>query len=227
MKYFEDLKNSPLFEDLNEMSCMAMMHCLKTKVKIYLKNQVVAQQGDMLDYILLIVRGKGKVSTVDEQGEICVNDMLVDGDIFGLDNLYDYNSPLRSTLIAAEKMVVMEIDKHRLLNPCPNKCYRHEMVLKGTIRLLAKQNSNLNNQFSFINKKTIRGKLMAYFTYLVAKNNSNYFELPFNKTDLAHYLGVDRSAMSTELNKMKKSGLIDYDKREFHLIKKHDSIKKS
>ena len=41
MKYFEDLKNSPLFEDLNEMSCMAMMHCLKTKVKVYLKNQVV------------------------------------------------------------------------------------------------------------------------------------------------------------------------------------------
>ena len=116
----------------------------------------------------------------------------------------------------------MEINKHRLLNPCPNKCFRHEMVLKGMIRMLAKYNSKLNDQFVFMNKKTIREKLMAYFTHLSNLASSNYFTIPFNKTDLASYLAVDRSAMSTELKKLKDLNIIDYDKREFYLIKKED-----
>ena len=44
------------------------------------------------------------------------------------------------------------------------------------------------------------------------------FEIPFNITELANYLSVDRSAMSNELSKMKKEGLIDYDKRQFHIF---------
>ena len=47
---------------------------------------------------------------------------------------------------------------------------------------------------------------------------SDYFEIPFNITELANYLSVDRSAMSNELSKMKKEGLIDYDKRQFHIF---------
>ena len=92
------------------------------------------------------------------------------------------------------------------------------MVLKGVIRMLARHNSKLNDQFKFMNKKTIREKLMAYFTHLSQEVNSNYFTIPFNKTDLASYLAVDRSAMSTELKRMKEEKIIDYDKREFHLI---------
>ena len=199
---------------------MAMMHCLKTKIKVYAKNQIIVQQGDEPDYILLIIKGSGKVLSVDTQGEIHINDLLGEGDVFGLDNLYEDNLVLQNSLIATEKTTVMEINKHRLLNPCPNKCFRHEMVLKGVIRILAKHNAKINEQFIFMNKKTTREKLMAYFSYLSNKANSNYFTIPFNKTDLASYLAVDRSAMSTELKRMKEQKIIDYDKREFHLIKK-------
>ena len=51
------------------------------------------------------------------------------------------------------------------------------------------------------------------------KAGSEYFEIPFNKTELANYLSVDRSAMSTELSKMKEDGLVDYDKKRYRLIK--------
>ena len=220
MKYFENLKNSRLFADLSEMECRAMMHCLKTKIKLYTKNQIIVQQGDEPDYILLVLKGGGKVLSVDTQGEIHINDLLTEGDVFGLDNLYDDSLILKNTFVATEKVVVMEINKHRLLNPCPNKCFRHEMVLKGMIRMLAKQNSKLSDQFLFMNKKTTREKLIAYFNYLANKANSNYFTLPFNKTDLASYLAVDRSAMSTELKRMKEQNIIDFEKREFHLLKK-------
>ncbi len=40
-------------------------------------------------------------------------------------------------------------------------------------------------------------------------------EIPFNRQQLADYLCIDRSAMSNELSKMKKEGLIDYKKNTF------------
>ena len=41
--------------------------------------------------------------------------------------------------------------------------------------------------------------------------------IPFDRQQLADYLGVDRSAMSNELSKMQKDGLISYKKNKFVL----------
>ena len=43
------------------------------------------------------------------------------------------------------------------------------------------------------------------------------FDIPYNRQQLADYLGVDRSAMSNELGKMQKDGLLEVKKNEFVL----------
>ena len=85
--------------------------------------------------------------------------------------------------------------------------------------MIAANNIELQNKLSFMSKKTIREKLLSYFLYMTEKNQSNYFEIPFNVTELANYLSVDRSALSNELGKMKKDNIIDYDKKQYRLIK--------
>ena len=113
----------------------------------------------------------------------------------------------------------MFMNKHRLLTPCENRCRRHENVVKFIAESMAESNLKLMNKLSHLRKKTTRDKLLSYFTLLAKTTGSNYFELPFNKTELANYLSVDRSAMSAELSKMKDEGLLDYDNRQFHLKK--------
>ncbi|WP_286139428.1 helix-turn-helix domain-containing protein [Faecalibaculum rodentium] len=41
--------------------------------------------------------------------------------------------------------------------------------------------------------------------------------MPFNRQELADYLGVERSALSAELGKMKREGLVSFRKNEFTL----------
>ena len=41
--------------------------------------------------------------------------------------------------------------------------------------------------------------------------------MPFNRQQMADYLGVDRSALSAELSKMQKEGLLRYRKSDFFL----------
>ncbi len=48
-------------------------------------------------------------------------------------------------------------------------------------------------------------------------NGTNRFYIPFSRQQLADYLGVDRSALSNELSKMQKDGLLQYHKNEFIL----------
>ena len=65
-----------------------------------------------------------------------------------------------------------------------------------------------NERIVILTKKTIRDKLLEYFNINSKKNGSKYIYLPFNFSDLANYLGIDRSAMSRELGFLKEEGFI-------------------
>ena len=66
--------------------------------------------------------------------------------------------------------------------------------------------------------KSLRERLLSYLPEQAMEHGSPHFTIPFDRQQLADYLGVDRSAMSNELSKMQKDGLITYRKNEFCLI---------
>ena len=64
----------------------------------------------------------------------------------------------------------------------------------------------LNQKIKYTSRKTTREKLMAYLTDQAKLKRSNDFTIPFNRQELADYLEVDRSALSTEISKMRREG---------------------
>ena len=54
------------------------------------------------------------------------------------------------------------------------------------------------------------------------ENGKKEFDIPFNRQQLADYLNVDRSAMSNELGKMQRDGLIEVDRKHFRIIGETD-----
>lgn len=65
--------------------------------------------------------------------------------------------------------------------------------------------------------KSLRERLLSYFSEQALEHGSSHFSIPFNRQQLADYLAVNRSAMSKELSKMQEDGLIAYRKNEFTL----------
>ena len=57
----------------------------------------------------------------------------------------------------------------------------------------------------------------AVHSVQAAKHGSLEFEIPFNRQQLADYLSVDRSAMSNELSKMQRDGLLKVERSRFIL----------
>ena len=75
-----------------------------------------------------------------------------------------------------------------------------------------------NERVEILAKRTTREKLLAYFELLAKKNLSRRFELPFTYTDLADYLGVDRSAMQRELKNLKEDEFIKTKGKQITLL---------
>jgi DNA-binding MarR family transcriptional regulator len=50
---------------------------------------------------------------------------------------------------------------------------------------------------------------MTYLSDQAKQHGNSEFIIPFDRQSLADYLGVERSAMSAEISKLKKAGQID------------------
>lgn len=80
----------------------------------------------------------------------------------------------------------------------------------------------LNQKIKYTSRKTTREKLMAHLTDQAKLKRSNDFTIPFNRQELADYLGVERSAMSAELGKLTKLGILRTQRSHFTLLKPLD-----
>ena len=63
---------------------------------------------------------------------------------------------------------------------------------------------------------------MSYLNTLSLQKKSVSFDIPFDRQQLADYLNVERSALSKELGKMQKEGLISTRKKHFILLKQQE-----
>jgi CRP-like cAMP-binding protein len=91
-------------------------------------------------------------------------------------------------------------------------------VLKYIANLLtisAHKNLILSGRSFHIAPKTIRGRVMAYLNSVSLQKNSREFDIPFDRQQLADYLNLERSALSKELGKMQRDGLISCRKNHF------------
>lgn len=85
--------------------------------------------------------------------------------------------------------------------------------------MLAERTLSMNNRIQILSKIGIRNKLMTYFSQMSLKSGSDTFVIPVSREDLAVYIGTDRSALSREMSRMKKDGIIDYYRNTVRIIR--------
>ena len=85
------------------------------------------------------------------------------------------------------------------------------------LKIISQKNIELMQKFNHITKPSTKDKVLAYLQYVSKKQNSKYFDIPFNRQELAEYLSVDRSALSYELCKLRDKGILDFNKNHFML----------
>ena len=213
---FNIVKNNVLFESITLSEFEKLMSCLSATKKIIKKNEVVLKLGEKVDNIYIILSGSVKVFKENLDGKENMLAKFSTGEIFAevfacANILY---SPV--TVTSLEESEVLLIDYKKVISSCPTACHYHTILIQNMLKLLAKKNLMLQQKVEVISKRTTRERLQLYFD--MQRGQSKKFTIKFSRESLADYLCVDRSAMSNELSKMQKEGIIKYNKNDFEII---------
>ena len=216
-KYFDVLSKCILFKNINKDDLLSVIKCLGGIIKSYSKDDIIISEGDNADILGVILEGSVHITRIDYYGNRDIIAGFKKGEIFGETISIIDNNKMLVNVISDEDTKVLIIKMKKILSPCDKPCYFHKEILLNLLHALAKKNIMFNKKIEIMSKKTTKEKLMCYLSFQAKENNSSEFEIPFNRQELADYLGVERSGLSVEINKLKKDGIIDSNKNYFKI----------
>ena len=212
------LENAPLFKDVPPEEINVMLQCLGTEERDYDKGETIFHAGDVIHNIGLVLTGRVQIENDDVWGNKSVMESVGPGFAFAESYACLPGEPLMVSAIAAEPSHILFLDTGRVLTTCPSACTHHNRLIHNLLYIMAKKNLMLTRKIDHMGQRSIREKVMAYLSFESEKQKKKTVGIPFNRQQLADYLAVDRSALSAELSRMKKDGLIEFEKNIFTLL---------
>lgn len=218
------LANTALFRGASPQEAEGMLNCLGAVEKRYSKGEQIYRSGDFVADLGMVLSGSVLIQTDDLWGNTTVLDKAGPGQIFAETYACILGEPLMVDVVAAESAQILFLNVERVLRVCPHTCAHHSKLIRNLLLLSAQKNLNLSRKIFHTSSKTIRGRLLSYLSYQARRNGSSSFSIPFNRQQLADYLNVERSALSNELSKMQRDGLIQVEKNRFTLVREPSDL---
>lgn len=223
-KYLHILKHTQLFSGVGDEEISTMLTCLQAKLHTYKKGEYVFRQGEYIDKITVLVKGKLLIQRDDFWGNRSIIHVINIGEMFGEAYVAPESGALLNDVIADEDSEFISFDVRKLILVCSSACRFHSTVVQNLFFAISEKNRKLVQKLGHISKRSTRAKLISYLSEEAKKHNSGTFTIPFNRQQLADFLSVDRSAMSNELCKMRDEGLIIFEKNQFTLLQHEGDV---
>jgi len=208
----------PVFKDIDPTCLEGLLTCINARRVEFKKGEFIIEAGEPTHEFGILLEGSARSIKYDESGKLTIITMIERGGAIGvlLAAKHGKTSPL--AVQATENAVVLMIPFARLVRPCEKNCLRHKQLLLNYIELIAEKGLELHERINCLLEPTVRTKIMSYLTRVAREQKSQKIILPFNRNIMAEYLNIERSALSRELSRMKKDGLIEYCKNKFEII---------
>lgn len=216
-KYFDIVKKCSLFYEIEDSEIKALLNCLSATELSFSKNDFIFFSGEKAKSVGIVLTGSVHILQEDFKGNRSIIERIESGHLFGESFSCAEVDKLLVSAISAEDTTILLIDYQRVLNICTSPCAFHVKIIKNMLHIIAQKNVLLSQKIEIVTRRTTREKLLMYLSVQVLENGSKKFQIPFNRQQLADYLSVERSAMSTELSKMHKEGLIRVNRNRFEI----------
>lgn len=213
------IRNTIYFNNLDDLNYRAILRCFNARIIEYKKSSTIVNIGDKASNVYIIAKGSARSQSIDVNGKIIINRDYFINDIFGINYSTDSTDSYNEELVALEDSAVIICDLFRFLNPCQNRCKRHVDCMVKTFTNNAISLNKQNDRIYAMCQSKTRTKILAYLK-TQANGKKKYFTIPLNQSELAIYLGLERSALSYELNKLKHEGIIDFEDKLYRIRKK-------
>ena len=213
-----DYPNSKVFHGISESEYHKMMECFDAFERRYSAGQTICEYNQGSTLVGILESGSASLIRIDVYGVRTILETLSPGEMFGEALAFSGMNEDSITVVCDKNAAVLFFEYSHIIRPCSKTCAHHTQLLENIIRLMSQKSMALSERIEVLSRRTIRDKLLCYFSLRATRHNSHTFELPFSISALADYICSDRSAMMREMKNMKQSGLIQADGRRITLL---------
>ena len=217
-QYHAFFLQTPLFKDISIQEIPRVLCCLNGYIKSFEKGQAIYDYQCSIDYAGIVLEGEVGIVMLNHSGSQHNMQKCLVGELFGEAYACVNTEKLIVQIVANKKSKVVFLRLGNLFNETSVHCPYASRVSVNLLYDIAKKNIQQNRKMEILAQKYIRDKLVLLLSFYKIENNKVL--IPYDRQHLANYLGVERSALSRELSKMKADGLIDYNKNEITIISK-------
>jgi len=211
------LLKAPIFNNLSIKEIERLLSAITHRIRKFRAGSFIAQSGEMVDSLMIVLNGVVKGEMVDYAGRIIkIEDIPAPGALasafmFGDRNRFPVN------VIAVSETELLIIEKSEFLK----LLMKNDKILINFLDMISNRSQFLSEKIKFLNFKTIKGKL-AQFILQRAGDNTSEIVLKMTQNDLADFFGVARPSVARALGEMEEEGLIEAKGKNIKILdKKH------
>ena len=212
------IQGSALFENIAEECLDKLFSCISAREKQIECDTFVFHAGENIKSVYYVLSGSMHIIDEDFWGNRSIIETMQKDTLFGEAYVFSTMKNYLVSVIAAEDSTILEIDPAKLFETCSNECLCHTQLVRNTLHIVSEKVVRLTEKLGHVVRRTTREKLLSYLSAQAHREKSNSFYIPYSRQQLADYLCVDRSALSHELSRMKKQGILRYHKNYFELL---------
>ncbi len=213
------LQSMPLFKHIQPDKYTNVLSCLNGRIQDYAKGEIIYSLQDPLKSAGIVLSGRVNMSMVSVTGTEHYVQQFDPGDIFG-EALACRADPMDNGVLqitAVQKSSILFVCLSHLFMEKALTCPYASQVALNLLKEVVDNNIFLSRKVEILSQKKIRDRIFIYLQSVGRSGNT--VNIPFNRQELANFLGVDRSALSRELCLMRDEGMIDFYKNEIILLR--------
>lgn len=213
------LKPIRIFSGINQKEYEEILRLGCARKQSFPKDSVIYHLGDKIKEVAVVLSGRIHIRNIDFWGNVMIINHIDSGQIFGTSYAFG-GVPMSVEAIAAEECVVMFINIPLVLSSGESKSWYSKLMF-NLFNSANQRNLMLTHRLNCISSKDIRTRVIVYLSYEAANAKSSRITIPFDRQQMADYLNVERTALSKELGRMQKDGLLTFKKNTFTLLKSY------
>ena len=210
------LTHNALFSGMTETQISAAAAALKAAEKQYGKGDYILHAGDITPCLGIVLSGSVTIESNDVWGNNTILSHVGAGDLFAETYAMLPAQVLLVDAVANEACRILFLNMRALLQTPAAEW--HSKLTANLLQISIRKNLTLSNRSFQTAPKTIRGRVLAYLNSLSLQTGKDAFDIPFDRQQLADYLNVERTALSKELGRMQKDGILRCRRSHFELL---------
>ncbi|EOS61956.1 hypothetical protein C815_00279 [Firmicutes bacterium M10-2] len=208
-KWISVFRRSPLFHGCSDQEIEHCLNDLDYTIRTFKKNETIFAEGETISKMGMILEGSVRIESIDYNGNLNIYTIIPSPLCFG--EMYAFfKEPLKVSAVANEQTSALLFSIDHL----PNR------ILENLLRIALNKTRTLSARIEHSSKRTTRQKVLSFL--YDQHHGEDWFEIPYSREQMAGYLNVERTALSKEMGKMKREGLIDFSRNRFRLLKKEE-----